>query len=503
MWLGREARGFENTVRWGRVAVSGVALLLAGREFGWVSFETLLPLGFLLVALALLGAPGRWARAESYVVATVAIDVGVSALLTALYRETPTLSFVFCAYVAMSGALRLSFVGSVVNIALLILLSLALRIWLDPPPTADAAITQSLLELIASVLIVAGAAQLHRFSDRVARLAVLKGNVVGDFVEEWLRQILPSVSSITGAGRVLLEWGDGRHVRTLFWNGDACLFDPPRVVEPGEGQASGRSAEMLNPPGVRFRLKEPMDASFDTTHCVGRISLGDWTEDSYPSPTLARIVATRIGEGLDQFVREGELAALAVEGERSRLARDLHDGILQDLTAANLKIRAISESAPDGTRKELEDVSTLLSEQQRRMRTFVRAINPRSEAGDWVFASEFAPLVASLESQWDCRIATEIVPPDLMLPGPLASQIFFIFAEGVANAVQHGKAANLSVRVEKTDALLIVEINDSGRGFPTPAPPRSLRDRVEDLDGQIHVTNTPRGARITVEIPLP
>jgi signal transduction histidine kinase len=227
--------------------------------------------------------------------------------------------------------------------------------------------------------------------------------------------------------------------------------------------------------------------------------------------SLAEIVAARIGVAIEHSRLQAELSDAALAGERNRLARDLHDGVLQDLTAANLLVKAIANAASPSIRESLHEVSTILSQQQRRIREFVSVVNPKPEPRDWDFGVEFRSLVAALESQWQCSVTVDIRPPELRVPGALGSQIFLIFAEAMANAVQHGHSDRVAVTMEGGGETVRILIRDYGRGFPAGATgessakvePFSLRQRIADLRGTLDIASSTAGVELRIELPLP
>ena len=225
------------------------------------------------------------------------------------------------------------------------------------------------------------------------------------------------------------------------------------------------------------------------------------------SSISAKIVAARIGSELEQFGLRSALANDATLRERARLARDFHDGLLQDLTAARLTIKSLTRSSSEATAADLDEIAAMLGEHQRRIRDFVKAVNPKP-AADWDFASEFLTLTAMLERQWQCAVVARLDPPDLILPGSLGYQLFLIFGEAMANAVQHGRARRIAVAIERRDRVLNLHISDDGCGLPerpgSEAPgPFSLRQRVADLGGGLTVASSAKGVELTIELPIP
>ena len=112
-----------------------------------------------------------------------------------------------------------------------------------------------------------------------------------------------------------------------------------------------------------------------------------------------------------------------------------------------------------------------------------------------------------LERQWQCEVVAELNPPGLILPGSLGYQVFLIFGEAMANAVQHGRSRRIAVEIERKEQVLHMHIADDGCGLPqrtngdTPGP-FSLRQRVADLGGRLKLASSAKGVELTIELPI-
>src|SRR5262249_19336260 len=121
----------------------------------------------------------------------------------------------------------------------------------------------------------------------------------------------------------------------------------------------------------RFSIRHAATAPLRGTVCNGRIFILDrasWGDDHL---ALIDIVATRIGMDLDRDALQLEFEQMVAARERNRLVRDLHDGILQTLTAANLQLKASANSADAQMQAKLESIKGILTSEQRRIREFV------------------------------------------------------------------------------------------------------------------------------------
>jgi len=206
--------------------------------------------------------------------------------------------------------------------------------------------------------------------------------------------------------------------------------------------------------------------------------------------------------------------------ERLRVARELHDGILQALTAARLKLRAASATATGAQRQRLIDIAQLLDEEQRQVRLFVDASRNEDQVGrdnpeTKPAVSDLKALVAHLEKLWNCAIELRTMSRNAEIPSVLGPPLNAIIAESVANAVMHGRAKKIAVTVGKTGGSLSLTIKDDGKGLPKRQGrfdhrrltaenigPNSLRTRVTELGGQICLFTSQQGLELQIELPI-
>src|SRR5262249_52453376 len=124
-------------------------------------------------------------------------------------------------------------------------------------------------------------------------------------------------------------------------------------------------------------------------------------------------------------------------------------------------------------------------------------------------------LTGRLSRHWGVTVTCRVSSPDLVAPSRLAYDIGRIVREAVANAVRHGKASHVTLEAVRRAEELVIEIRDDGCGFPFQGSrsdseliragqgPRSLHERVRALAGHLRLDSTPKGAHLTIDLPLP
>jgi signal transduction histidine kinase len=213
--------------------------------------------------------------------------------------------------------------------------------------------------------------------------------------------------------------------------------------------------------------------------------------------------------------RTHELRRAAVAGEeRVRLARDLHDGVLQFLAGSALQIGALEreEKLSDTGRGRLATLRAALIDEQRELRGLLGALRPTRGPGV-VIADELSALADRLGRHWGIEVHAQVEPADLRAPGSLMFDLTRLMREGVANAVRHGAAKRVDAIVLRTEGAIELGIADDGKGFSeigrwnddeltsSGFGPRSLRERARALGGGLDLESTPDGAMVRIRIP--
>jgi signal transduction histidine kinase len=203
--------------------------------------------------------------------------------------------------------------------------------------------------------------------------------------------------------------------------------------------------------------------------------------------------------------------------ERLQFARELHDGVLQALTAARLKLHAAASVASSDQRQQLLDVSQLLVEEQRHIRTFVEQSQTDGyDASDQRFVlSDLQAFIDHLKRLWSCDIDFDGGGSKFEIPIALGRALKAIVAESVANAVVHGNAKQITISIANARNSIGLQIKDNGSGLndlngafddrqldTQGIGPRSLRERIAGLGGLLRLTSSPQGVELYIELPV-
>jgi signal transduction histidine kinase len=189
----------------------------------------------------------------------------------------------------------------------------------------------------------------------------------------------------------------------------------------------------------------------------------------------------------------------AVDSERQRIERDLHDGVQQRLVAlAMLLGRARRHRDPVEAGRLMEQAHRESEEVLVELREVAWRAYP--SALDNLGLPEALAGVAE-RSSIPVRVRIDLDTP---LPRPVETATYFVVSEAVTNAVKHSGAAAIGVAIERRSGCVHVRITDDGAGGADPAGSglSGLGLRVAALDGRMSVGSPPGGpTEITVEIP--
>lgn len=190
---------------------------------------------------------------------------------------------------------------------------------------------------------------------------------------------------------------------------------------------------------------------------------------------------------------------VAIDDERRRIERDLHDGVQQNVVSLSVLIaRAQRATDPDKVSALLNSALVQSQDLIDEMREVAWRVYPT--------ALDDQGLGSVLNRIADhCPVPVRILElPDRRLPQAVESAAYFFVREAVTNVVKHAGAQSITIRVHDGTDGLLAEVVDDGRGGadPTGSGLQGLARRVNALDGQLSIeTATMKGTTVRAEIP--
>lgn len=229
---------------------------------------------------------------------------------------------------------------------------------------------------------------------------------------------------------------------------------------------------------------------------------------------LAWSMARRLRRG--QAEREALLrrSIEASDVERRRIARDLHDGAVQNLAGVSYSLTAATDAIAKGdTDSAISTVRSAAADTRhsiRELRTLLVDIYPPNlrRAG---LAAALSDLAASLPTD---RLKIQLdVPSELRLPAHAEPLLYRVAQEALRNVVAHAEAAHVKVSAGRQDGVAFLSVEDDGRGFGPSEDDgderrrhfglRILHDLAIDANGDLAVESAPgAGTRVRIEVPV-
>ncbi len=224
-------------------------------------------------------------------------------------------------------------------------------------------------------------------------------------------------------------------------------------------------------------------------------------EDGRPNFLISGMEITQRKRQEEELRHSRKRLLQAGDAERRRLERNLHDGAQQRLVSLSLALRlaqAKLRTDPEEASTLLGSASEELAQALEELRELARGIHPAvlSDRG----------LSAALEAlAGRAPLPVEILAPKERLPPPVEAAAYYVVSEALTNVAKYAQASSVDIRVTRLNGSAIVEVSDDGVGGADPMQGSGLRglaDRVEALDGRLHVESAAgRGTVVRAEIP--
>jgi signal transduction histidine kinase len=229
---------------------------------------------------------------------------------------------------------------------------------------------------------------------------------------------------------------------------------------------------------------------------------------------LAILLAGHAAVAIQNARLHDQLRELALHRERSRIMRDLHDGIIQSLFAIGLTIQDTAHSLdldPAEARARLDKSVVDLDQVMADIRRYILDLERQRPPARGDLEARLTRLVDEFQAGTAMQIQLSVAPAlaDAALSEQTVEHLVQVAREALANAVKHAQADACAVRLERTRTRLVLTVWDNGVGF-SPTARRSLRQRglrnirarARELGGTLRITSQPdQGTRILVTIP--
>jgi signal transduction histidine kinase len=203
-----------------------------------------------------------------------------------------------------------------------------------------------------------------------------------------------------------------------------------------------------------------------------------------------------------------ELKRLAVLEDRERIAKELHDGVVQSLFAVGMSLQATEAVAPsEAVRARLEAAVEDVDRVIRDLRNYIFGLGPGGRA-DVELARALAALVEEFRRGTEIAIRLVVDPEVASLLAGKAADLVQVGKEAISNAIRHAGAETLSVVLTRRGSDVVLEVEDDGAGFD-PGNVRgkghglgNLESRARALNGRLEIDSVV-GSGTTVRVLIP
>jgi len=338
--------------------------------------------------------------------------------------------------------------------------------------------------------------------------ATLDPGGISEHLLEELRNVAPSdraaVLSASGGGRlvVLAQVGVDRVDWETTLDADSAIADAWASQQP---QTAARSQARSHPGGDVSALIVPLVAGVRT---VGLVVLEADAAHAYPPEVVSRVTAVTgpAALRLEAALLFDEVRSLATNEERQRLAREIHDGVAQELVMVGYGIDNALATVYDDAEETAEALRTLRGEVTRvitelRLSLFELRSEVDRHGG---LAAAIAEYARTVGASGGLRVHLSLDESTARLPAATEAELLRIAQEAVTNARKHAGASNLWVTCEVDPPYAQIEVSDDGHGMADQRPDGRyglaiMAERAERIRGRLEIRpRQPSGTTVAV-----
>jgi len=226
---------------------------------------------------------------------------------------------------------------------------------------------------------------------------------------------------------------------------------------------------------------------------------------------LIAVLAAQAGAAIENAELAERLQSLAVQDERDRISRDLHDGVIQTVFSIGMGLesaRSLTATDPQRVDERLDQAVDALDGVIRELRNYIFQLRPNQAAGMGL-SRGLAELAREYEVNALVRPHLELrTGTDAHVPAAVVPDLLQVVREALSNAAKHANASTLTITGQVEEQRIAIQITDDGAGFDaaTPRVGRGLdnmRERADALGAELNVISTPgQGTTVRLLVPI-
>jgi signal transduction histidine kinase len=281
--------------------------------------------------------------------------------------------------------------------------------------------------------------------------------------------------------------------------------EPVTVADFGHDERVAGAAREHLPlgPAILFPLGEPGDVRGVFT--VGR------EPGAMPLPPQAiemiSTFAAQAAIGLELAEHRSDTERLAILQDRDRIARDLHDLVIQRLYATGMSLQGAMPllTRPEAARR-VSGAVDALDETIREIRSAIFSLQARGDSRPQGLRAQVLEVVDEMSVPLGFAPSLRLVGPlDETVPSEVGEHLLGALREGLSNAARHAHGSKVDVTVQ-ADSELVLRVKDNGTGMGTSTRRSglaNLAERAAELDGKLEITSTTGGGtQLDWRVPL-
>ena len=222
---------------------------------------------------------------------------------------------------------------------------------------------------------------------------------------------------------------------------------------------------------------------------------------------LLETFANQASFALDYARAQRERQRVALLDERERIARELHDGVIQSLFAVGMGLQAAALRAGDReVEARVESAVSEIDRAIRDLRNYIFGLRPGLLA-DRQLRQALEDLVQDFAAKSGVTAVSDVDPELAAELAPRAADLVQLTREALSNVGRHAQAATCRISLFREDGQAVLQIEDDGQGFDTRVSHsgqgmRNIRERVQAIGGGLAVESV-QGDGTTIRVTLP
>ena len=516
--------------------------------------------GYLCYAIVL--ALAMWSMSiicANWTMVLYALDLTVFAFFVFLTGGPTGPLYLFSTYFLAGAALRWQLRGAIFTLAIVVAIVLLdtlypVNLWFYPQFSR----VHFIISLVSIALIAVMVGCISRYEqkrrDELIALAAWP-LMANDDIANMMQAALEHAAKILGMPRLLAIWEETEEpwLHVAFWTGENVQYTreapdvfgtvvaealtgtnffcrnltapKPMVLHTSQSKYEQWQGMPLDPQlRERFSMQSVLSLVLPGKSVEGRLFAFDKPRMYSGDLVVGEIVAHAVANDLDRFYLLQQVQQMAAIEERSCLARDLHDGLLQNLTGVTMQLENV-QNLLDGNvqiaQSLIENRGTITAI-MRDVRAHINRLKPspalRPEPKE-DFAAHLQEMAGRIRRQWGLQVMLDVKLSGRQLPGGQPAgvpvqDIYYIVHEAMINAARHAQAKSVQVDISTADDQLHITVLDDGKGFcfrgrydqgelkKMSLGPVTLMERVASLGGSLMIESKETGATLEFVLPM-